>query len=193
MNYDQGTFIQSTLNYFGFPYIFTIILVATIITFLTYNVIKKSNVQGLNDKAILTISFLIGISFAFLLSFVNGIIDFFEYFSGMISIMVLGIFFIILIAAFVTGNINFPIGSSSGGSSGGSSSSTMRLIGPLIIIIFVIIFAFLSFYLAYQNYLIQISTPNSTQGFLAYIILQPPILWIPFLFTFIGIIILVLR
>ena len=169
---------------FGIFYVFSIILLLVIL-YIAFKYFLKSlkidNKEIFDEKQANILSALLAISISFLAINMARTVDLLKYFSSFLAFLAIIIVFILIFLSFIYNSRVTP----------DPKSKTPIFI---ILLVFVIVFVFISFGLAFQDILIELSlNPSSTPlGAIMSKTMKPEILIIPFIFIFIGVAIMLI-
>jgi len=171
-----GEFLINLFDKLGFYYVFSAIFIFIIVYVLFSAFLKQFFKDVFNDKQINIISSIFGFVVAMLSITVYGMVKLVSYFLSFVFGMLLVILFTLVALTFVLGKKPTLEGSS------------FRNIF-LIVLVFMITFIFISFYFAYQEYLLPLAYGGEAgKGLDVFLwIFKPEVLIIPFLFVILGI------
>jgi len=176
-----GEFLINLFDRLGFYYVFSAIFIFIVVYILFSAFLKQFFKDVLNDKQINLISSIFGFVVAMLSIKVYGMVKLISYFLSFVVGMLLVILFTFIALAFVLGKKPTLEGSS------------FRNIF-IVVLVFIITFIFISFYFAYQEYLLPLTYGGEAgKGLDVFLwIFKPEVLIIPFLFVILGIAIMVI-
>jgi len=178
-------FVIALFEKLGIFYIFSIIFVTVVVYFLTYFLLSTISKQGdkqiLSDKMIKAISLIIAISIAILFGYEYRLSILIRYFVSSVAVSSVVIFFVLVIIIFILG------------SKPTISSRWVRNFS-ILALAFLVVFAFLSFYIAYRDWVISVSLggvgpETAPEAVLIGYAMRAEFLVIPFLFLFMGLIV----
>jgi len=171
-----GEFLINLFDKLGFYYVFSAIFIFIIIYVLFSAFLRQFFKDTFSDKQINIISAIFSFVVAMLSVTVYGIVKLISYFLSFIVGMLLVILFTLVALTFVLGKkINLE-------------GSNLRNVF-IIVLVFIITFIFISFYFAYQEYLLPLAYGGEVgKGLDVFLwIFKPEVLIIPFLFVILGI------
>ncbi len=182
-------FIINLVNILGINLIFVFLFYFGILYFLIkflLDSIGGKDEKGRKKDINSILAFIISVSASFLLTTFTGFVLYTQYFVAFIVSMILVLFFLVLITAFLTNGKVFEL-MEKGMSSGERKQGSASLAPAIMLIIFTIVFALLSVYYAYQDYFLSITFGTSPQAQIYTITFNPYILFAMIFFILIGI------
>ena len=178
-------FMINFLEKIGVFYVFSLILVSTLVYITSYLIlssIKVNDNQLFKGKVASVISALLAISAAFLTGYIYEVTILIRYFTSLSTITLLIIFFIILLFSFMRGTHE-------------TLPDKWKRNVVVVLLILLVIFAFVSLYYSFKDYFEMLNLGQGAKGG-EYIIFRttwrPEILIVPFIFIFMGIVAVIL-
>jgi len=171
-----GEFIINLFEKIGLYYVFSAIFIFIIVYVLFSAFLKSFLKDTFNDKQINVISSIFGFVTAILSISIYGVAKLLSYFLSFMIFMILVILFTFIVMIFALEKKPTL------------SDSNLRNVF-IAALSFVVAFIFISFYFAYENYILPIAYGGGEGGIMEIFryVLKPEIIVIPFLFAILGI------